>query len=473
MNFTITLQSIKVPGFIDELNWDIKPGEAWTVTGKNGSGKSILAGIIAGNIEAQCGTVRYVFQGMEPDTPNDFIQLVSFSNAYEMADYGKMYYQQRFNNPDTEKIPRVSGILSQGNDNGAITKKILKNMEMDKLMDRFLIHLSSGELRKVLIVQALMKKPQLLIFDNPFIGIDLASHEYLDQALSNLADMGFSLVFLVPSGNDIPECTSNVLEIHDNGSVDLLRANEFNQKPDYDGKPGTMTINWDIFPSFPDSGSHEVVSMDNVQISYSGHVVCKDFNWNIKRGEKWALLGPNGSGKSTLLSFVYADNPKSYIDGLSLFGNKRGSGESIWEIKKRIGFTSSEMHLYYRRKVTCTQVVESGLYDSVGLYHRCYGEEKHLAEILLKELHIQHLRDKYFLSVSSGEQRLVLFARAMIKNPELLVLDEPFHGLDSAHKSLCKVMVDQYCRQNNKTLIFVTHNKRDIPKSINLYKELD
>lgn len=457
-----------------ELNWSIKTGESWTVTGKNGSGKSILAGILAGKIEPQGGEVKYLFQGSEINTPKDFIQLVSFSNVYEMADYGEMYYQQRFNNPNTEKIPRVSEVLSPGLDYGDITEKILKNLGMDKLMDKFLIHLSSGELRKVLIVQALMKSPQLLIFDNPFIGLDHASQEYLNQVFNNLAKIGVPLVFLVPAGNDIPGCTSNVLEICDDGSVVLLPANEFvNQKPVYDKQAESMNINWSIFPSFPGSDSHEVVSMDNVQINYNGHVVCKNFDWNIKQGEKWALLGPNGSGKSTLLSFVYADNPKSYIDGLYLFGNKRGSGESIWDIKKRIGFTSSEMHLYYRRKVTCIQVVESGLYDSVGLYHQCYGEEKHLAEILLKELHIPHLKDKYFLSVSSGEQRLILFARAIIKNPELLILDEPFHGLDLAHKLLCKVMVDQYCKQNNKTLIFVTHNRNDIPQSVNLYKELN
>ena len=185
------------------------------------------------------------------------------------------------------------------------------------------------------------------------------------------------------------------------------------------------------------------------------------------------MLGPNGSGKSTLLSYIFADHPQAYAKKLTLFGQKRGSGESIWDIKKRIGYTSSEMHLYYRQSVSCLKVVESGFFDSIGLYRRCNSEQVQTALYLMEMLGISHLEERSFQKISSGEQRLVLFARSLVKNPELLILDEPFHGLDDQHKQNCIDLVESFCRQPGKSLIFVTHSREEIPSCVEHYLELE
>ncbi|MFV0470424.1 MAG: ABC transporter ATP-binding protein, partial [Paludibacteraceae bacterium] len=216
-----------------------------------------------------------------------------------------------------------------------------------------------------------------------------------------------------------------------------------------------------------------VVKMTGVDIVYGKHTVSQNINWEIKKGEKWALLGPNGSGKSTLLSYIFADNPQAYSKNLVLFDRKRGTGESIWDIKKRIGFTSSEMHLYYRENVSCLKVVESGFFDSIGLYRTCTEKQTEIAGYMMEVLKIEYLSERSFLNISSGEQRLVLFARSLVKNPDLLILDEPFHGLDGENKKRCLQIIELYGQQPDKSIIFVTHRQEEIPDIVNRFMRLN
>jgi molybdate transport system ATP-binding protein len=231
-------------------------------------------------------------------------------------------------------------------------------------------------------------------------------------------------------------------------------------------------IDWENLPSIPESKEKEVVGMNNIEISYGKQIINNGIDWKIEKGQKWALMGPNGSGKSTLLSYIFADNPQAYSKNLTLFGYKRGTGESIWDIKKRIGFTSSEMHLYYRENVSCLKVVESGFFDSIGLYRNCTKEQTRIAAYFFEVLSINHLKERSFLKISAGEQRIVLFARSLVKNPELLILDEPFHGLDDENKQLCKQLVESYAKQTGKSLIFVTHCQEEIPNCVTHFLKL-
>lgn len=168
--------------------------------------------------------------------------------------------------------------------------------------------------------------------------------------------------------------------------------------------------------------------MNRVNVSYQGHPILRDVDWTVRRGEKWALVGANGSGKSTLLSLICGDNPQAYANDIVLFDRRRGTGESIWDIKKRIGYVSPEMHTYYLEPIPCEEVVASGFFDSVGLYRRCTPEQTAAAREWLRLFDAEDLAGKPFTQISYGQQRLVLLARAFVKDPDLLVLDEPFHG---------------------------------------------
>lgn len=458
--------------FSNPIDWQINTGEVWSITGPNGSGKSLLAEIISGKFPLLRGSIDYSFCNKNDGSGVSDIQIIKFDSVLSLADYRNAYYQLRFNNPEEAVAPLISKLFPDIQEDNPERVKIFELLDINKLADRRLIQLSSGELRKFLIARTLLKNPQLVIFDNPFIGLDYESRKHLNEIFPRLTDTGIQLIFLIPSGSIIPSGTTHILkmegcEIVSKKSVDSLYAEISLQHLSI--KP---TIDWNRLPRHPKTNFTTIVRMEDISISYGDRIVCRNIDWTVKAGEKWALLGPNGSGKSTLLSYICADNPKSYVKGLTLFENKRGSGESIWEIKQRIGFTSSEMHLYYRKKATCLQVVESGLFDSVGLYHTTFGEERQIAGYLMDCLSIAHLRDKLFLEISSGEQRMVLFARAIVKNPELLVLDEPFHGLDAVNKKLCGSILELYCSQPRKTLIFVTHEKAEIPNCVDRFFEL-
>jgi molybdate transport system ATP-binding protein len=177
--------------------------------------------------------------------------------------------------------------------------------------------------------------------------------------------------------------------------------------------------------------------------------------------------------KSTLLSLITADNPQAYANEIYLFDRKRGSGDSIWDIKKNIGYLSPELHLYFQQNETCFQTIASGFFDTIGLFRKPNIAQTELVLNWMKILHIAHVAEKYMNQLSLGEQRLVLLARALVKNPPLLILDEPCQGLDAQQTTFVKEIIDRFCSSNNRTLIYVSHYQADIPSSINNYIELE
>ncbi|MCQ2370158.1 MAG: ATP-binding cassette domain-containing protein, partial [Paludibacteraceae bacterium] len=312
---------------------------------------------------------------------------------------------------------------------------------------------------------------RMLIFDNPFIGLDVESRALLDGVFESLRNDGVQLMFLVPTVRDIPKITTNILWLDKLNSKFTGLKSEFDRLGVKEEAPTVAKFDFkNLIPKPKDF--NVAVKMENLDINYGDVIYQKGLNWTIKKGEKWALLGPNGSGKSTLLSYIFADNPQAYSKPLTLFDRKRGTGESIWDIKRHIGFTSSEMHLYYLENVPCKSVVESGFFDSVGLYCHPSAEQSCYAMELMRILGIDGIANKGFLKVSSGEQRLLLFARALVKNPDLLILDEPFHGVDFAHKTVCLNLINQFLLQQDKSIIFVTHYKEEIPKNVDKIYEL-
>lgn len=219
-------------------------------------------------------------------------------------------------------------------------------------------------------------------------------------------------------------------------------------------------------------GFHIAVRFENVTIQYGETKALQDINWTVNKGEKWALSGPNGSGKSTMLSLINADHPQAYANDITLFDKRRGTGESIWHIKKRIGFISPELHLYFRKNMTCREVAATGLFDTLVLNRYLATEDENLVKSLFGFYQMEHLLDKSFLRISSGEQRVVLLIRSLIKNPDLIIWDEPFQGLDENLIEQSTQLLQQYCTGSN-TLIFVTHYPHEIPPFVDKFLFLE
>jgi molybdate transport system ATP-binding protein len=344
---------------------------------------------------------------------------------------------------------------------------------MRPLLDKYVILLSSGELRKFQLIKALLSNPRILILDNPFIGLDAEARRQLNELLLTIATEQQTELWLVLSKRgDIPDYADEVLEIDqttkdavvasgkEKGIKDTVLEEAWQQRSELMAELTTPTANNTL------SASPVVIDMHNVSIRYGERTILKELDWRVMKGERWALGGQNGSGKSTLLSLVCADNPQSYACDIALFGQQRGTGESIWEIKKHIGYVSPEMHRSYLRDIKTVNVVASGLKDTVGLYMRPNDEEKELCRRWLSVFGIEQLADRSFITLSSGEQRLALVARAFVKNPDLLILDEPLHGLDDQNRRLVQHIINQFCEDKSKTLIMVTHYEEELPACI-------
>ena len=490
MNTLIRLQDavLRNPAvqFSEPLNWEIQSGEHWAVIGPNGAGKTLLIDTLTGKHALKSGTREYPYFETTRRKVSESVKSMAFRDISSLSnDYGTSTYQQRWNTQEAEESPFIKTLLKRNSDK-AYSDKILELFSIKELLNSRLIELSSGELRKFLIVRTLMDRPRILILDNPFIGLDQGSRDRMNNVLENLAAVeGLQLVFVLSNPDDIPDMVTHVLPVHKRTLMNALSRSEF---------LANLTLQTKLFPLMqsakkervytkytqmdfatakgdnPDalSGSEDtVVQLCNIYIHYGKRTILKDLNWIVKRGEKWALLGPNGAGKSTLLSLVCADNPQSYANDVRLFNRKRGSGESIWDIKKHIGYVSPEMHSYYMKNVPCRDIVGSGLFDTIGLYRKCNAEQLQSCEKWMATFGILHLKDKSFLSISSGEQRLCLLARAFVKEPTLLILDEPLHGLDVSNKLKAKKIIEDYSASKDKTLIYVTHYIHEIPDCIN------
>lgn len=421
-------------------------GRIIVVYGLNATGKTLMA------------------ERMRREMKSDSVRYVAFCDTYGTATDRSYYLQQRWNQHDIdEETPTVAqslerSFLLSGPDTAErrqLQRHLYSLMGMEPLSDKIVIALSSGELRKMQLVKTLMANPRTLILDNPFIGLDIEARTMLSEQLQQLRQQGMTLYLLVARPNEIPEFADEV-----RGERLEVRGERLPAQTDISHTSHLSPL------------TSVIVLLRDVTIRYGNRTILDRLSWTIRQGEHWALQGRNGSGKSTLLSLICADNPQSYACDITLFGHQRGSGESIWDIKRRIGYVSPELHRSYQRNLPALSIVASGLKDTVGLYARATDEDKQQCLKWMQRFGIEQLAQRAFTQLSSGEQRLILVCRAFVKNPDLLILDEPMHGLDMPRQQLVKDIINDYCSDPQKTLIMVTHYNEELPSCINRHLTL-
>lgn len=445
----------------EPVNFVLHESEQLAIYGPNGSGKTKLVNTIIGRYPLLMNEVEYDFGEYNYRMVFENIHYMAFRDSYGDADTG-YYYQQRWHSQDVELSPTVEDMLraSKSNLDDEFIASLYADFGIPSLLSKQVVMLSSGELRRLQIVKALMTAPRVLIIDNPFIGLDAGTRTQLTDLLQRLiAERGLQLILVVSRREDIPGFVTRVVEMGEEkcGEVcgDYLRQMEAIDRR-------SLAVDSD----------KAIISFRNVALRYGEHTIFEGLNWEVKRGERWALHGRNGSGKSALLGLICGDNPQAYACDISLFGCRRGTGESIWDIKKRIGYVSPEMHRAYLKDLPAIEIVASGLHDSVGLYVRPRPEQMDTCLQWMRIFGIEDLADRTFLKLSSGEQRMVLLARAFVKDPELLILDEPLHGLDAQRREMVRTLIDAFCSRPDKTLIMVTHYPEELPTCITHHKQL-
>ncbi|WP_205945152.1 ATP-binding cassette domain-containing protein [Pedobacter psychrodurus] len=446
---------------LKDLYWEVNVCQNWVLWGESGSGKTSLAKAIAGLIASQ-GSIEINYD-VQRKLPAEVLFVESWYQFKNLEGVANFYYQQRYTSQQAKETLTVHAeLVSYGKEKGLHfdrVEPILEALGFATFASSQLIELSSGEHKKLQLVKALWLKPQLLIIDQPYTGLDAASRKNLNTLLEQITAEGVQLI-LICNDLEFPASIDCFAEIID-GQIVTSFSREIGDLP--------LEIHKKKIPAFlkesPIYSSTDIVKMVDINISYGEKQVLRNINWEVKAGEKWLLQGPNGSGKSTLLSLVNGDHPQSYANKLYLFGIRRGSGESIWDIKQHIGLISPEFHWYFDANSTVWKCIASGFYDTVGLFQQLPYSKRAQVDELIEYFGLTASKNELLTALPLGKQRLVLLARTIIKNPELLILDEPCQGLDQQQTRHFNQLVDELC-SNGMTLIYVGHFESQLPTCI-------
>ncbi|MBW7891938.1 MAG: ATP-binding cassette domain-containing protein [Chitinophagaceae bacterium] len=460
---------------LDHLNLTMHENEQWIITGLSGSGKTVLAQAIAGR---QHFTGKIIFNG-DPDYRPHIIlveQQHRFRNLYNTSDF---YYQQRFNASDANDSQTVAETLRLDEqeqtklNSGIMVQELPSLLRIQHILHEPLIQLSNGENKRLQIARALLSNPQLLILDNPYLGLDIDGRKILSQIINELSQAGIHIL-LITSVTEIPDCITHIATLEKGKLTAVTRDKESFAL--HIKSQNERSINTALLHNINQPRKNDfdyAVRMVNVNIRYGEKWILKDINWAARRGEHWCITGPNGAGKSTLLSLISGDNNQAYANEIYLFDKRRGSGESIWDIKRKIGYVSPEMHVHFNYSSTCYETIASGLFDTIGLFRSLNTEQEMIVEKWISNFNLEPVKHKLLSALSSGEQRQVLLARALIKNPPLLILDEPCQGLDPEQIMRFKQMINDICAQFQTTLLYVSHFKEDIPECITHFLRIE
>jgi len=465
-----------------ELNLEIRKNQSWAVVGETGSGKSSLLQTLAGKYRLTSGELEYFGNADDPENrraahpfANGRPRAVYVDIRHEfqpLAGAGDFYYQQRFNAGYADSAPTVADYLAQkAHDapSGASwrLKDLYTHCNLVPIRDRQLIKLSSGESKRLRMAAALIQNPDLLLLDCPLAGLDADTRDIFEELFYKIKASGICLI-MATNPDQIPAVVTHVAALDKNRSLNTCTRREFSPPGGIEalrvpGGPGRLKR---LMDPGPRQRFDVLVAMENIQVAYGNSVVLENIYWQIRQGERWALSGPNGSGKSTLLSLINGDHPQAYANDILLFDCKRGSGESIWDIKKKIGFMSPELFQFFPSRFTCRQAVESGFHDTLGLLKKSRKKERALAEEWMEIMGLSELKHRPFPEASAGQQRLCLLARALVKIPYLLLLDEPCQGLDRAQQQRFVQLIDAIAATSDLALVYVTHQSEQLPACI-------
>lgn len=441
---------------LTQITWQLELGQHWVILGGNGAGKSALAAILCGVGEAISGSI----QGLPIKTA-----LVSFEEQAKLIEQERKKDDADILDVIPEGTP-VKDLLALPNADPERLAELIELFKFQPLLERGFRKLSTGETRKLMLIRALACRPELLVLDEPFEGLDLASVGLLTGLLAKLAEQT-RIVMVLNRVDEIPSFITHMAYMEHGQLLHCVAVNDPVASADLQQllhlKNTDLTIPLAPREHRPPAldPSQPLVRLRKARIAYDEKVIFTDLDWTIQAGEHWQVTGPNGSGKTCLLNLITGDHPQCYTNDIFVFGMQRGTGESIWQIKQYIGYVSSGLQWEYRVSINVRNVIISGFYDSIGLYQKYTDRERRLAEEWLSLLGMSERAHEPFSQLSYGDQRLVLIARAMVKHPTLLILDEPCLGLDDLNRQLVLALIEKICLGSETTVLYVNHRAQD------------
>lgn len=522
----ITLQNCRIENsrttLVPELTWKMNEGEVWLVIGPNGGGKADFLNALSGGAGGERVTPNT--DGLFSDIFSDSTELVSLERAARLIQEEREndesdYLEGGVDHGRTGRIFIVQALdpqLKKGlshKELPAAAKQLegdpaIKLCGIEKILDRGLKYMSTGEIRRTLLARALISGKKLLILSDPFAGLDVQSRTILLDFFDSIARRSNSengsaqphIILGMERWHEIPDAITHVIEFTDKKvSFSGLRADyekllkERNQteaasqeekrqlfKEGFEELQGGFDTTAGLSSTDSNQDSRRLntsetdvskalledtlVEMHNVNVGWDDHQVLRNLNWNLRRGQHWLVRGPNGSGKTTFLELITGDNMQVFSNDIKIFGKRRGSGETIWDIKKRLGIVSYRLHVEYRMLggTSLLAVIISGLRDSIGLYGAPSDLEIASAKKWLALGGFAGRESENFGNLSYGEQRAILILRSAVKTPEILILDEPCHGLDEQYRSKILQLMNLIGEGGSTTILHVTHDPSEV-----------
>ncbi len=429
------------------LNWTWEAGEQWVILGDNGSGKTRFLQLL----ESQAGPRAHCvsFEGLDHILQQQLKQ--DESNINGGFDAGTPLFRfLGLESPDDGAAELPLGGLSQ-------------------LLEQGIRFLSTGEMRRALICRAVLARPSLLMLDEPFDGLDVQARADMRALIRQLMQQGQPTLMILNRQSEILPEHTHVGVFRDQRMIFSASRHQWEQQRETltaaidHGKPVPGPLPGTVYPP----ADQPLVEMHDVTVRYGEKTVLDRLSWQVNAGEHWQISGPNGAGKSTLLNLVSGDNPQAYRNDIRMFGRRRGTGETVWDIKQKVGIVSPQLQLSYRVAVSARMCILSGLFDSIGIYRNVDPMHRLLADRWLDYLGMSDRATQPFNRFSYGEQRLLLIARGLIKHPPLLILDEPCQGLDDANRLRVLDLLGEFANGTQSTLLYVTHLREDRIKGIN------
>ncbi len=449
---------------LDIDNWVIQERQSWGVFSTEGDVGSLLGGLLcgeffcsSGNILGNIGTVAQVSLAEQQRLLE--LEIASDDTDFlDRIDTGSTVYAHIYQQCEDEEL----------------TLDLMSELDLTHLKDSGFRVLSSGETRRLMLARALATQPEFLVLDEPYSGLDAAHRKSLANYLMTLSH-SVQMMVVVSREEDMPEWIEQIA-LFSQGKLDSLM-----DKTAWDSHPVISQIKSQSIQQsvqvmklirrhrHTSQIDNPIFELREGTVAYTDKTIFSDVNWRINKGEHWQITGPNGCGKSTLLGLIFGDHPQCYSNDIQIFGKQRGTGETIWEIKKHIGMVSLALHLQYRVDCSALKVILSGFYDSIGLYQKPTRLEQKIAKEWLEILHMIQFANTSFRRLEFSQQRLLLIARAIVKQPALLILDEPYQGLDYLGRRLINNTLELIARENLSQLLYVSHYQEDRLESIRNY----
>lgn len=445
---------------LNDISFTIQKGECFAITGPTGSGKTTLLKALASQI-FYSGKIHFHAENERKPSMAVITRQHQFTNLSNISSF---YYQQRFNSFDSEDARKLEDELGSSSADTAELEQVLTQFGLHHVRQSPLLQLSNGEHKRFQLARAILQKPDWILLDNPYTGLDKEARNMLNNILATLISQGLHIV-LVTSPSEIPPVVTHTVVLGQ-GKIAAIIPNGSNVIQPFTPPSLNISSLRDITPAYKYPQFTTAVKMVNTTITYGGKRILENINWEVKSGACWNVAGHNGSGKSTLISLINGDNPQAFANEIYLFDKRKGSGESIWDIKQKTGFVSPELHHYFDTSSNCFNIVASGLFDTIGLFRQLNPTQQQITEAWMDCMQISRFANRLYHTLSDGEQRRVLLTRALVKNPPLLLLDEPCQGLDSGATLQFLEFINNIVLQLGKTLIYVSHYEAEIPSCV-------